>query len=183
MEGMWVLKGEANVSRNRRKIMSDAAEVFAIFGQVLDILSVGFMFFIFWVSLVGKMEKNLLALQETRVLFLGCEDPLGERNGYPHQYSCLENFMARGAWCATSMGLQRLGHDWATKTYTILISLSWPWGQCKWLWLCMLWKRLLLISWLNSHLSFLIGLSGSLGSGLLFWFSLPQEYQSPDPKP
>ena len=64
---MWVLKGEANVSRNRRKIMSDAAEVFAIFGQVLDILSVGFMFFIFWVSLVGKMEKNLLALQETRV--------------------------------------------------------------------------------------------------------------------
>ena len=26
---------------------------------------------------------------------------LGERNGNPHQYSCLENPIDRGAWCAT----------------------------------------------------------------------------------
>ena len=25
----------------------------------------------------------------------------GEGNGYPLQYSCLENFMDRGAWCPT----------------------------------------------------------------------------------
>ena len=25
----------------------------------------------------------------------------GEGNGYPLQYSCLENSMDRGAWCAT----------------------------------------------------------------------------------
>ena len=30
----------------------------------------------------------------------------GEGNGNPFQYSCLENFMDRGAWRA-----QRVGHD------------------------------------------------------------------------
>ena len=29
---------------------------------------------------------------------LGQEDPPGEGNGYPVQYSCLENPMDRGAW-------------------------------------------------------------------------------------
>ena len=28
----------------------------------------------------------------------------GEGNGYPLQYSCLENSMDRGAWCATVYG-------------------------------------------------------------------------------
>ena len=35
----------------------------------------------------------------------------GEGNGYPLQYSFLENPMDRGAWQATVMGLQRVGHD------------------------------------------------------------------------
>ena len=34
----------------------------------------------------------------------------GEGNGYPLQYSRLENFMDRGAWRATKMGLQRVRH-------------------------------------------------------------------------
>ena len=33
----------------------------------------------------------------------------GEGNGYPLQYSCLENSMDRGAWQA--IGSQRVGHD------------------------------------------------------------------------
>ena len=33
----------------------------------------------------------------------------GERNGYPLQYSCLENSMDRGAW--QSMGSQRVRHN------------------------------------------------------------------------
>ena len=32
---------------------------------------------------------------------LGQEDPPGEVNGYPFQYSCLENPMDRGIWQAT----------------------------------------------------------------------------------
>ena len=34
----------------------------------------------------------------------------GEGNGYPLQYSCLENSMDRGAGGLQSMGLQRAGH-------------------------------------------------------------------------
>ena len=35
----------------------------------------------------------------------------GKGNGYPLQYSCLENSMDRGAWQGIVMGLQRVGHD------------------------------------------------------------------------
>ena len=35
----------------------------------------------------------------------------GGGNGYPFQYSCLENSMDRGAWWAAVHGAQRVGHD------------------------------------------------------------------------
>ena len=41
----------------------------------------------------------------------------GEGNGYPLQYSFLENPMDRGGW-QESMELKRVSHDWATNTYT-----------------------------------------------------------------
>ena len=41
---------------------------------------------------------NLPAVQETWVQSLGQEQSPGEGNGYPLQYSCLENFMDTGAW-------------------------------------------------------------------------------------
>ena len=40
---------------------------------------------------------------------------LGEGNGNPPQYSCLENPMDRGAWQATVPRVARVGHDLATK--------------------------------------------------------------------
>ena len=39
----------------------------------------------------------------------------GEGNGNLLQYSCLGNSMDRGAGGLQSMGLQRVGHDLATK--------------------------------------------------------------------
>ena len=39
-------------------------------------------------------------------------------NGNPLQYSCLENSMDRGAWWTTVHGLQEIGHNWATNTFT-----------------------------------------------------------------
>ena len=39
----------------------------------------------------------------------------GEGNGNPLQYSCLGNFMDRGALWATAHGVARVGHDLATK--------------------------------------------------------------------
>ena len=47
---------------------------------------------------MAQWVKNLPAMQETRVLSLGREDPPGGGNGNPLQYSCLENPMDRGAW-------------------------------------------------------------------------------------
>ena len=64
------------------------------------------MFPIIIASLIAQLVKNLSVIQETPVQFLGQEDPLGwidlgsipwlerspgEGNGYPLQYSCLEN--------------------------------------------------------------------------------------------
>ena len=37
-------------------------------------------------------------------------DPLEEGMANPLQYSCLENPMDRGAWCATSIGSHRVEH-------------------------------------------------------------------------
>ena len=39
----------------------------------------------------------------------------GEGNGNPLEYSCLENFMDRGAWLATDHGVTRIRHDLVTK--------------------------------------------------------------------
>ena len=39
----------------------------------------------------------------------------GEGNGYPFQYSCLENPMDREAWQATIHGITRVGHNLVTK--------------------------------------------------------------------
>ena len=57
-------------------------------------------------------------------LIPGSERSLGEGNGYPLQYHCLENSMDRGAWWATSAGLQRIRQDWATNTFTFIYILN-----------------------------------------------------------
>ena len=46
-------------------------------------------------------------MQETRVRSPGQEDPPGEGNGNPLQYSCLENSMDRGAWWAAVHGVTK----------------------------------------------------------------------------
>ena len=56
---------------------------------------------------MAQMIKNLLAVQEARVQSLGWQDTLGEGNGYPLQYSCLENPIDRGAWQAAVYGVAK----------------------------------------------------------------------------
>ena len=58
-------------------------------------------------SLIAQLVKNLPAMQETRVRFLGWEDSTREGNGNPFQYSYLENCMDRGAWQATAHGVAK----------------------------------------------------------------------------
>ena len=59
----------------------------------------------FWASLLTQMVKNLRAMREIWVTFLGWEDPPGEGHGNPLQCSCLKNPMDRGAWWATVHGV------------------------------------------------------------------------------
>ena len=57
------------------------------------------------------MVKNLPKMQETWVLSLGREDPPGEGNGNPLQYSCLEKSVDKEPGGFQSMGSQRVRHD------------------------------------------------------------------------
>ena len=61
-----------------------------------------------WASLVAQSVKNLPAMQETWVRSLGWEDPL-------------EKEMATGG--LQTMESQRVGHNWATNTYSLMLCL------------------------------------------------------------
>ena len=46
---------------------------------------------------------------------------IGEGDGNPLQYSCLENPMAEEPGRLQSVGLQRVRHDWATSLSTLFM--------------------------------------------------------------
>ena len=71
-----------------------------------------------WACLAAQRVKNPPAMQETQVQSLGQEDPLEKGTA---TYSSI--FAWRIPWTEEpgrlqSMGLQRVGHDWATNTWT-----------------------------------------------------------------
>ena len=45
----------------------------------------------------------------------------GEKNSNPFEYSCLGNFMDRGAWWATVHGVTKVTHNLATKQQHIAV--------------------------------------------------------------
>ena len=52
----------------------------------------------------------------------------GEGNGYPLQYSYLENSVDRGAWQAIVHGVAKSPHGWATFTHIFMIQEELPSG-------------------------------------------------------
>ena len=60
----------------------------------------------FGASLVAQMRKKLPAVQETKVCFLGQEDPL-EKGMTPHSIILVKNSMNRGAWQAIVHGVAK----------------------------------------------------------------------------
>ena len=56
-----------------------------------------------WASLVAQLVKNLPAMQETPVQFLGWEDPLEKGMAAHSSILFLEKLMDRGAWQAVGM--------------------------------------------------------------------------------
>ena len=64
-----------------------------------------------WPELEEWVEIGWVSTERLHFHFsLSC---IGERNGNPLQYSCLENPRGGGAWWAASMGSHRVGHDWS----------------------------------------------------------------------
>ena len=55
----------------------------------------------------GSVVKNMPANAGHLGLIPGSRRSLGEGNGNPFQYSCLENFMERGAWQVTVHGVAK----------------------------------------------------------------------------
>ena len=72
-------------------------------------------------SLMAQRLKHLPVMQETKVWSLGREDSLGEGNGNPLQYSCLENHMDGGAWWATVHGVAKSRTRLSDFTFTTLL--------------------------------------------------------------
>ena len=59
----------------------------------------------------GSDDKESAFNAEDPGLKAGSERPPGEENGYPLQYSCLENSMDGGAWWTTVQGSQTVEQD------------------------------------------------------------------------
>ena len=90
-------------------------------------------------SLVAQMVENVPAVEETWVWSPGLGRSPEEGNGYPLQYSCLENSMDRGAWQATIHGVAKSQTQLSSlilslhfsldlkclKYFRILVSITW----------------------------------------------------------
>ena len=74
-------------------------------------------------SPVPQTIKNLPAMQETQVQSLVWEDPLEKRMATHCSIFAWRIPWTEEAGGLQSMGLQRVGHDWATNTFTC--SISW----------------------------------------------------------
>ena len=66
---------------------------------------IGYRLQYFWTSLVAQMVKNLPAMRETWVQFLGWEDPLEEGMATHSNILAWRISMDRGAWQATVCGV------------------------------------------------------------------------------
>ena len=78
--------------------------------------SIGYFFILFMVSFALQKLINLISGSDSKASACNAGDPgsipgsgrsLGEGNGNPLQYSCLENPMDRGAWWATVHGVAK----------------------------------------------------------------------------
>ena len=87
--------------RDRRILLwlSDSSQIFAYHPQA---------------SLVAQMVKRLPAMQETQVQSLGREDPLEKEMATHSSILAWKSSWTEEPGRLQSMGLQRVGHDWAT---------------------------------------------------------------------
>ena len=98
-----------------------------------------------WASLVAQSVKNLPAVQETQVWSLGQEDPLEKEMVTHSSILAWKIPLTEKPGGLQSMGLQRVGHYWATNTYLLTVKsgflllsqsflLQTLLKSCKWAW-------------------------------------------------
>ena len=108
---------------------------------------IGYPFWYYWASLVAQLVKNPPAMRETWIRSLGWEDPL-EKGKATHS-----NIQAwRIPWTVWSMGLQRVGHNWATCPLTFFHTVF---VFARLIWLSMISSRSIRVA-VNSKISFLL---------------------------
>ena len=79
-----------------------------------------------WASLVTQTVEKCACKAGDPGLIPGLGRAPMEGNAYLFQYSCLENFMNRGAWQANSLWVaNQVGLHWATNTLTSLFMNVW----------------------------------------------------------
>ena len=71
-----------------------------------------------WACLVAQVAKNLPAMQETQVQFLGQEDPLEKGMATHSSIPAWEIPWTQDPGGLQSLGLQRIGHDLTSNTHT-----------------------------------------------------------------
>ena len=81
-------------------------------------------FFVNFIEVVAQMVKNLLAVQETWVWYLGWEDPLEKGMATHSRNSCLESSLDKGVWGRYNLWGHKEVHEWATNTFTFIVSLQ-----------------------------------------------------------
>ena len=64
------------------------------------------------------MNRNILLIYNVKDIFFRLLATLGEGNGTPLQYSCLENPMDGGAWWAAVHGVAKSGTRLSDFTFT-----------------------------------------------------------------
>ena len=67
---------------------------------------------------MAQMVKNLLAMQETQVQSLGREDPL-KKESLPTPVFLPGEFHGQRSLVGNGLGLQRVGHDLVTNTWSL----------------------------------------------------------------
>ena len=77
----------------------------------------------------GSVVKKLPASAEDLGSIPGLGRSPGGGRGNPLQYSCLENFVNRGAWWATGHGITELDTTEQLNTHTCSIHMSIPASQ------------------------------------------------------
>ena len=81
-----------------------------------------------WTCLAAQMVKSPPAVQETRVPSLGCEDPMGKGMTTHSSILAWRILWTEEPGGLQSMGLQRIGHNWATNRHIICVCI-WTWNN------------------------------------------------------